>query len=202
MNQFFQSLSRGTFALIVIGGGILFIIILNPPHTLCDSELESFKEKQSTFLFTNKKNKSEKTPRQEKLLNQCKISNSPGGCYQYFFEMRKLYNTLNSVPSECIGKVTGLSAVKASLVDTVTLMVKIAWAEKPPETYYEKFNWLDPAAISLFCRLKYLVTESYGKKFWDQFQETVMLSNAGAKEISRTQVWEKSLFSVNCSQYP
>ena len=202
MNQFFQTLSRGTFAFIAIGAGIIFIIATDPPHTLCDSQVDSFKANQTNFLYVNPKNKSEKTPRHEKLLNQCKISNNPGGCYQYFFEMRRLFQALKAVPEECNKEVASLREVKSSVEEAIELMAQIAWGEKPPETYYEKFNWLDPAAISLFCRLKFVMTDSYGKSTWDRFQEKVMMASPGAKDISRTQMWEKSIFSVNCTQYP
>ncbi|MCB0407011.1 MAG: hypothetical protein KDD34_02340, partial [Bdellovibrionales bacterium] len=169
--------------------------------TLCDAQMEVFKKGQQGFLYTHPENKSEKTPQQIKLINMCKISNSPGGCFEYFMKMKKLLVDVRAVPDECLDTLSGVTAYKKALWDTVLLLAQLAWGEKPPETYYEKFNWLTPADLSLFCDLKRTLQLSYGTSAWNSFQEEIMRNYPGASALDRKSIWEKSILSVNCSQY-
>lgn len=202
MDQFFKSLPKSVLAFLIISAGIAFFIIIDPPHTLCDSQLEVFKKNQQGFLYTNPKNKSEETPRQEKMLNQCKISNSPGGCYEYFLGLKGLLKDVRTVPDECLSELGDLGSFKKTVWEGISLLADLAWGEKPPETYFEKFGWLNTADVSLFCHLKNTAVTIYGREEWKSFREKKMLSHKGAENMDRKTIWEKTMFSVNCSEYP
>ena len=57
MDRWLASLSRGALATLVIGGGILFIILSDPPVGVCDTQKNVFKENMTPFLFLDKKNR-------------------------------------------------------------------------------------------------------------------------------------------------
>jgi hypothetical protein len=202
LDQFFKSLSKTTLAALAIGGGIFLIILMDPPHTLCDAQMDVFKKNQQGFLYVNPKNKSEKTTRAEKFLNQCKLSNNPGGCYEYFVQMRGLLRDAQTVPEECTSTLAGQRAFREAIYEATTLLVQVAWGEKPPTSYFEKFGWLNAADISLFCNLKSTFNLMYGKSEWEQFQEKLMASYPGVETLDRKATWEMSLLSVNCAEYP
>ena len=52
MNRF---IARNVIAFLAIAGGMAYIIMNEPPHTVCDSQLEVFKKSQQTFLFKDPK---------------------------------------------------------------------------------------------------------------------------------------------------
>lgn len=202
MDQFFKSLSRTTLAFLVIGGGILFIIITDPPHTLCDSQLEAFEKSQQGFLYLNPKNKGAETTKHQRLVNQCKISNNPGGCYEYFLGLKEMLKDVRAVPDECLEDLGGVSRYRKAVWEAIGLLADLAWGEKPPETYYEKFGWLNTADVSLFCHLKQNAVTIWGREEWRRYQEKKMLAHAGAESMERKKIWEATLFSVNCAEYP
>jgi len=202
MNGGWKSLSKGMIAFLAIAGGILFIILNEPPHSVCDSQVEVFRKSQERFLFLNKKAKAIKTTRYEELRDLCKNSNNPGGCYEYFQEMRTLLADLANFTGECASTSGKIREVKRALWETSELMVRAAWGDSPPAMYSAKFAWLDVADMSFYCKLKARIELTYGADAWAQFREGLFAKLPGVKGLNRSQIWELSLFSENCSRYP
>lgn len=181
----------------------MFIVLSDPPHTKCDSQVEAFKQSQIGFLYPNPKIKSEKTSQYKKLITQCKIANSPGGCYEFFMRMKQfLLQIRKTISDECNSDLANVSPVERAVWESAGLMTQLAWGEKPPETYYQKFGWLDTADISLFCSLKREAIQLFGEETWAAYRESLFTKLPGASELSRKKVWEVLLLSVNCDQYP
>lgn len=201
MDQLFNTLPKGLLAFLIIGAGILFIVLSDPPHTVCDSQIVVFKDAQKHFLFLDPDDKLAKVTHYQKLRDRCKMTNSPGGCFELFNEMKTMLRDFSGVPDECAPKVGNLTEVDKSLWEMAGLMVQLAWGEKPPTTYNQKFGWLDTADISLFCQLKYYLVEMYGQDAWAQFRERMMSTLPGAKNMARNQVWDLTILSENCSRY-
>lgn len=206
MDKWLSAIPKGLLAFGAIGIGTLFIIFSDPPHTLCDTQLEVLRKSQEGFLTPDPSLKIATTPLFQKLMTQCKISNSPGGCYEYFMQMKQLLEDIKDVPDECApvvpsGNLTNSDAIQPALFQTLKLLVQLAWGEKPPETYHEKFGWLDTADLSLFCDLRRTVQELYGRQPWEQFQESMFRELPGAANMTRKQAWEVMLLSVNCDRY-
>ncbi len=202
MERWLQTLPKHILALIVISIGILLIILFNPPHTLCDSQLSLFKEKQTGFIYLDPKQTFQKSSRFQSLHDQCKGTNSPGGCYEFFSLLRKALDDLGAVPMECSEAVASEGAVRASLFGALDLMVRIAWDSAPPKSYFEKFSWLDVADISLFCRLQQQAINFYGEAAYSSFREPYFSELPGGSALPRAKAWDASLFSENCARYP
>ena len=201
MDRFLSLIPKNLLAFLAIAGGIAFIVLEQPPHTVCDSQLEVINTAQTRFLM---KNKSEKisTTRYERLRDHCRATNSPGGCYELFQELKTLLHDLGMLTKECAPVVSDIKEYKTALQESVELMVRLAWGEAPPSTYSAKLGWLDTADMSLFCRLKGTIVGLYGESWWTNFRERMMRELPLAKDMPRNQVWDLSIVSENCSRYP
>ncbi|MGE0528558.1 MAG: hypothetical protein AB7G93_17450 [Bdellovibrionales bacterium] len=202
MDNLLALVPKNLIAIFAIGAGILLIVFLQPPHTVCDSQLEILKESQKKFLFKDPKSKTQKTTPYQHLMDTCKLTNNPGGCYELFQELKVLTQDLEILSANCARAVGDLSEFRRALWDPAELLVRLAWGEKPPTAYHAKFGWLDTADISLFCKLKARIHATYGQDAWESFRERMMRDLPGAKDLPRNQVWEMSLLSENCQRYP
>lgn len=202
MGRLLQMIPKNLLAFLAIVGGIGFIILSNPPHTLCDSQIEVINQSQHLFLFPDPNHKQIKTTEYEKLRDHCKLTNNPGGCYELFHAMKALLHDLGTLTNECGPVVGSINEYKRALTETSELMVRLAWGEKAPSAPNAKFGWLDTADISFFCQLKDRYTRFYGDQAWENFRERMMRELPGAKDLPRNQVWDLILFSENCAHYP
>ena len=202
MGKLFSILPKSVIATLAIAAGIAFIIMSEPPHTICDSQLEVFKKAQQKFLFLDTKKKAIKTTQFEYLRDFCMAANNPGGCYELFQDLKMMLKDLSTVPSDCNSKVGDVPEVKRAIWKANDLLVRLAWGEKPPSTYFQKFGVLDKADISLFCQMKAKAIEFYGESEWESFREKIFKDLPGAQSLARNQIWEMSIISENCSRYP
>ena len=203
MNNFLRTLPKNMTAFLAIAGGIALILIINPPHTVCESQIEIVRKAQRSFLWREKPNSEIlKTTKYEYLRDRCKGSNDPGGCYELFHGVRVLLEDMNSLGQVCGPKAGDLNEIRKALWDTIELLLRLAWGEKPPTLASMKFGWLDVADVTLFCKLKTRITTTYGDDQWVAFRERMMGELPGAKAMTRNQIWEMSLFSENCARYP
>ncbi|MBX7232674.1 MAG: hypothetical protein K1X29_11370 [Bdellovibrionales bacterium] len=201
MPNFLMQFPKSVIVFVIISIGILFILFSNPPYTICDSQLNTLKATQNVFIYPQDTHHIKKKSEYEKLIKQCKITNSPGGCYELFYRLKILLKDLNAIPSECHEKVGDEDAIKKAIWESLELMVKIAWSTKPPASYYEKFNWLEPTDILLYCQLRSIAEKIYGPSKWGTFREKMLSQLPGISQIDRNKSWEMMLLSTNCEKY-
>ncbi len=202
MNDFFNQLSKGTLAALVIGAGILFLLIYDPPRSVCDIQVDTFRQSQDRFLYPQKKGVVEMRPEFDRLIDHCRGTNSPGGCYEFFLQMRTMVADMNKVSRECRSRVGRVRNLKTRVLDSLELLVRLAWGESPPASYTQKFGWLDAADMSLFCSLRLVVELFYGESEWEKFRERMFEILPGAAEMPRQEVWELMIVSENCARFP
>lgn len=229
MDKFLAQFSKNTLAVVAIGGGILFIIISQPPVSVCDTQLEFIKTSQRLFLYKDtakkglrpknicyrkvdplislkRKDKMEEEPFScslfESLRDKCRKTNDPGGCYELFSGIKLLLTDLDTLTRECSAAAGSVPELRLALKDTLDLMVRLAWGTKPPSAYHAKFSWLDSADVSLYCKLKARYQNTYGDVVWNKYRDDMMKELPGANELPRNQVWDMSIFSENCARYP
>lgn len=202
MNQLLSLFPKGVLAFLVIGGGILFLVLVQPPHTICDSQIEVLNNNQRKFLFKDSKSKLVKTSRYSRLREQCFNANNPGGCYELFREVKVLVLEIRNLSEQCAKMVGDEMEYKRAMWDSVDLLVRLAWGRMPPASVGVKYGWLEVSDLTLYCRLKERIVDIYGQSEWDSFREKKMRDLPGAKDLARNQQWELSLFSENCARYP
>ncbi|MGE0764580.1 MAG: hypothetical protein AB7N80_14995 [Bdellovibrionales bacterium] len=202
LDRWLATLSRGTLATLAISAGILFIIFSDPPHTVCQAQLNFLRDQQKGFLFADPGNKKlARGASFQQMAEYCQRGDGPGACYELFAKMRVLVRDLQSVPAECASQAAAIDEVKAALWGTAKFMTKTAWGKVPPVAYQDKFGWLDVADIALFCGLKAQIIRFYGESDWDSYREGLFRDLPGAKDLQRKNAWEKMILSEDCRRY-
>lgn len=202
MDRILNSVPKAMLVFLLIAGGILFIVISDPPHSVCDSQMEAVIKMQAGFLKKDPKSKTILTTKYERLRDQCKLTNNPGGCYELFQELKTMIHDLATVPAECTSRIGSVPEFKKAMWESVELVIQLAWGEKPPESYNAKFGWLETADMSLYCQLKNRIVGVFGESQWNSFREKTLTALPGAQPLNRNQLWDMSLFSENCARYP
>ena len=105
MNNFFSKLSQPVLVTLCLVGGVFLIVLMDPPHNICTSQMEVFREDIGQYLFVDKA-KGQKLggmPRSgfQKDIQYCRNSNSTGGCYEFFFNFRDILRSFRLVSNEC-----------------------------------------------------------------------------------------------------
>ena len=198
MDQFLSSLPKTVLALGAITIGFFLIVMFNPPHSVCDSQLEIFREAQKIFIYKQGK---DRPPLAKSQFDLCLADNSPGSCFEFFQGLKKLSIDLRNIPSSCSASAAGETEVNTWLWQSLKLMVQVAWGPKAPSSYSEKHSWFDASDIALFCGLKKDAVRIFGEEQFATWREDVMKSLPQAESMQRDQIWHKSILSTSCEAY-
>lgn len=197
MDEFLRRAPRTVLALAAIVIGYVLIIGFNPPRTVCDEQMDVFRESQKAFLSPAGKKVARSTATE--LFELCKSDNGPGGCFDFFLNLRSMVDGLERIPKQCSDTVAGDELVKGWLLRALSLMAQIAWGDSNAGVYISrKHSWLDASDFRLYCRMKTLATRYYGDDGFQGFRESVMASLPGADKMTRDQKWSRSIFSSPC----
>ena len=207
------------FAVLLIGVSLLFV--LQKPHSVCVNQLQLFKEAQAGQIYPRQVKQSQRPALFPRLMDNCKVGNSAGACYELFTSLRKFLRDLNGAPQECLVPFGEESEIRNALNKGTELMVLLAWGSKPPEQGgLERFGWLETLDLSLYCQLKAMYLKVYGQEAWEQFRMNTQNKLPGEAEVivegncancdslkkapavlSAEEIWVRSLFSLRCDQY-
>jgi hypothetical protein len=112
LEQFTKQVPAPILATGVILLGIGLFFILQPPHTICDTQRESLKENQRGILFPIKRGKTTTAGRIQRALEVCRFGNSSGACFEYFDILRRASVAVKNVSQECYGSMMGIPIEK------------------------------------------------------------------------------------------
>lgn len=201
MNDLLNSLSRKTLAFLALTGGVLFIVFSDPPHTVCDSQNEIFKESQAGFLYPAKKTKFKTQIGFKRFSDRCKVGNSAGACLELFMGLRKLTKDLQGMPQMCRKEMGSKSEVKNSIQSGLDTMIRVAWASRKMTGRAQRYGWLDESDLSVFCSLQDAMSQIYGEGAWVQFRDSYFkkLAGSGPQKTTRDQIWNYSILSYKCN---
>lgn len=213
---------KGLIVGAVLVVGILGVILFNPPHRQCESQIEVIRQLQKGKVFSGMGKTMARSPRVLKDIETCKLGNSPGACFELFSTLRGLARDLQGLPLECAEDLRSVGEIRGSLFEGMSLMTQIAWGEVPPEKAVSSVRqgWLEASDLALFCTLKDLYTRFFGKEEMDQVRASIMSKLPGEAaiftngacvncEFRKTapqamaieEVWSRSLFAVRCDLY-
>ena len=184
-----SKLPRTFLATVAIIIGIAFIVLQDPPHHICDTQIERFQYKQNQLGSWEKRTK------------VCREANSPGGCYEVFSHLRGILRNFYLVDKDCIESLSGKSNIKNLLLESMELMVRLAWREKTFQGKVDKFNWLGPSDMNLFCKLKDRLIVFYGHETYINFEKTLLTTLSSNKKANPEVVRKKSILSEYCANY-
>jgi hypothetical protein len=200
--NFLMSLPRGFLVAVALVLGLIFIILSSPPHTPCDSQLEIFHESQKTRLFSQEIKGVKEAPRLITFEKTCKIANSPGGCYELMMALHRIMASAVDIPVECADKLMAVDEFKSALDRNLTLLVRLAWGSKPPDSAFERAGWLEPPDLTLFCQMADIKAKYDSSEKWEQLRTQifgqVMKELPGAEALGQNEAWKRSILSVDC----
>ena len=203
MLERFLSLPKTMLVIVVLTIAILFIVAKDPPRTICQTQIENFKKSQKGWLYKDPNVKTRKEPLMDIMIKTCKkYNNSPGRCYGLFSKTRKFIRDFRLVSHSCRKEFARLSAVKKKLFALYSLMIRLAWGDKPPLAYQDKLNWFSEADMSFFCLIKKQVLFFYGPGTMEQWEKKTFKKLPGAEGLNQLKLRELSIVSENCAHYP
>lgn len=202
MAKLFAGLTQTQIAILVLVAGALFIILSDPPMDLCRVQYENFQARLVGHLYPEK-NQSAKSVLLEKAYRFCMVSNSPGGCTDYFLEVNRLLFDLRSVNDQCRQEIVSKSEVSNALKTAIEALVKLAWGDSPPQFGVEKLGWLSESDIQLLCRMKFLfkVEKSLATSAEDPWIPNLLKGLPGAEQIGLEERWDRSVLSAPCPNH-
>jgi hypothetical protein len=220
MEQFLNSLPKPVLAIGAIIVSIIVFMIIQPPHTVCDTQAETLKENLKGTLFSTEVKKNRLPPTLQRAKEACQLGNSAGSCYEYFTGLKKIGDEVAKGSSECTGQLYKIPEVAVALNDGLELMVRMAWGHEPPEKGFARFGWMQEAELSTFCRLSGIYVRANGEQAWGEFRKKVYgklpgeSPTAGSSDsvvapepkkanlvFPEQELWERSLFSVRCESF-
>jgi hypothetical protein len=199
LDRFFATLSRRALATGAIGFGILFILVANPPRTVCDSQYEEFQKDQVGRLTINPKLTVKPSKTTFHLaVEQCRFSNNMGGCLEFFEHLKIVLRDLSTTTEKCYADMGGRNEVKDTLWLSFELITRLAWGEAPPRTYRDSSGWLDTPNIAIFCELKGVMMKFYGSERLNAFSRDLIPRLPGASGMKFSEAWPRSVLSKGC----
>lgn len=220
MENFINSLPKSVLALLAILLGIGVFMVLNPPHTVCDTQEEALRQSLKGNLFPTEMKKNKIPPSLARAKEACQIGNSAGSCFEYFSLLKDIASEVGKSSSECATQLYAVKEVSSALNDGIELMARLAWGVKPPEPGPERTGWLQEAEFSAFCRLKGIYVRANGEESWNTLrlkifnklpgeelpiQNEVSSSPAEPKKatavLSELDIFNRSIFSVRCEAF-
>lgn len=203
MDQVIASLPKAFVAIVVLSLGLFFLRQVQPPVTICDAQMEIFKDSQKKFLYPQESENSaiKKSSLAAKLFEQCSNDNRPGGCFEFFENLKKMTIDLGNIPEQCIEAAGGQDEIRTWLWKPLRLMVQMAWGSRAPASYLQKNGWFDSSEITLFCSLRRHAKRLYGAEEFAQWQEGLLKELPDADKMNREAVWQRNLLSTSCDLY-
>ena len=202
MVQWLLALPKNILVVLVLGTAIVFIVANDPPHTVCRTQIENFKEQQKGIIYKDPETKNRPQPLLQVLIKNCKKHNSPGSCYGLFSRTKVLINGFKVVSVDCKSSFSDLSEVRNALFAVYGLMIRIAWGSAPPTEHQDKLHWLSEVDMSLFCLLKKEILFYYGKSGLLGIEQKIFQKLPEAKGLSEIRIRELAIVSENCARYP
>lgn len=205
---------------VVLVIGVLSLFLIQEPHSVCTNQIQVFKESQAGFIFPKQIKKSTRPPLFSRMVENCKIGNSPGSCLELFSGMRKMLRDMGASSQECFVKYADVPEVDQALKKSLDLMVRLAWGHRSPDATMEKFGWLESSDLALYCQLKRTVVSVYGEQEYERLRLQIQNKLPGEPEViedgvcmncevrktapqvlTKEDIWVKSLFSLRCDQF-
>lgn len=215
-----NQIPRPLLVFLVLSIGIALFFVIQKPQSLCTSQLVIFQEGQQGQIFPRQGKASVRPAIYPRLVENCKIGNSPGACYELFNLLQKLVRDLNGSPNECLVPFGEVGEVKRALIGSTRLIIQAAWGSRPPEQGAARFGWMESSDLALFCQLKDMINKIYGEPEWEAFRLATYNQLPGEAQVikdgaclncdqikkapevlSAEEIWARSLFSLRCERF-
>jgi hypothetical protein len=204
--------------------GVLGIWITQKPHTICDSQVDIFRESQRGLLYSKEEKGKRQVAQYKRFFMACREGGTPGSCLEYFSLIRRVLRDLDSTQLNCSEEFREIPEIRLVLSNAIEIFVTLAWGKSPPSMGDRQYQWLNSSDIALFCSVKKNFVKIYGESNFETSAtqvisvlpgEPVKLSSDGKclncdgegkrkmapLVLGQDEIWAKSLFSVRCESY-
>lgn len=214
------AVSQKFLVFIVFAIGIAGLFVYQRPFDKCDTIVNGSKVNLAGIVFPKVlSGGGEIPPTLFKAIRECKLSNSQGGCFDYFNQMRVILREFESAVG-CEPRMAEVPEYRKILEETMTLFSQIAWGDGPPAEGERGLSWLQISEVSLFCRTKRSYLLGVGEANLVEAMKKIFSTLPGEKPIFEDKkcincenlksaasvlgeeaVWVRSLFSLRCENY-
>ncbi|MNK06269.1 hypothetical protein D3C87_241620 [compost metagenome] len=220
MDDFLNSLPKPVLVLGAIIIGIIVFMLIDPPHTVCDTQQEAMKEHLKGSIFSSEAQKGRAPPVVARAKEACQLGNSGGSCYEYFSILKQAADAVGKASGECTAQLYNVPEVSSALNDGIELMARMAWGTQPPERGFARFGWMQESELATFCRLKGIYIRAKGEQAWTALRGVIFGKLPGEAPVvgadptasvvepkmaplifSEQEIWERSLFSIRCESF-
>lgn len=183
MGSFLSRFPKLLIAVVAISLSAAFIIYQNPPHTVCEIQMDDFKTSMQGIIVPKVIQGKSAPPVFNSARDACRYGNSMGACADYIQLTMRIAREVRKLNSECLPVFAELKNFRAIFEQFLGVLVFSAWGSKAPEENAERFGWLNEAHLAVFCRIKDLFVELYGKPALDTLTNDVMKGLPGTSEV-------------------
>lgn len=220
MEKFLTTLPKPVLIVGILFFAIILIFVLKPPHNLCDTSVETFRESLTGLVYPRKDKVRSIPPKILRAQEQCEQGVTTGACFDYFSILKTVTKQIAKTPKECTPNLYEISEIKKLLNVGLEKMVLMAWGEQPPEPGIARFGWFQESEIALFCRLRDTLTKALDEEEFATFRKKIFSKLPGSLPIqgkdpsvpaepgvlantkfTEEEIWARSLFSVRCENY-
>jgi hypothetical protein len=197
-----QKIPRPVLIIAVFLIGLFFILQFQGPHSICDSQADSFRELQTGYIFSRTEKKIVHAPIYERALANCKLGMaSPGACFEYFQILHKMVTDLRNVSPQCGETFLVIPELKRALTESLTLMATVAWGEEPPEKGSSYTGKLETPDLALFCALEDNYRQFASPEDWEALK-TATLGKLPGEARKFTNSDDGKSVCLNCDMIP
>ena len=202
---------------LIILGGIFYMIFTNPPHRFCDTQVENFKAKQIGYLYPDpedfrekqalkekgekKKEMKGRSARLKRSYELCRGEARPGSCYEYFSQLRKLFEDLKLLTPECKQEIYREKEIKQAFKEALILMTALAFDEKAVTGKASRYSWLVRRDLNLFCQMKGEYEDRFGMRAVNALETEVLENLPLETKLSPEYLRKYTLFGLACAGY-
>lgn len=201
MLKYLYKLPKFLLAILVISGAIVFILLDDPPHTLCETQIQHFKVLQIRGLYRNPRDVHKEKSRLRRSYNLCLKEQAPGVCYEYFAILKKLLKDFNVLTDKCIPLIYSTPEVQSALNQALTLMTALAWREDVLTGQVSKYNWLNRSDLFLFCEVQRKYIMYYGQQNYKNLENQILSLLPMKTKVSRDTLLRRTILSESCAKY-
>lgn len=184
---------------IAISIGVTFLILSDPPKTICDVQEEVYRDTNKSFLFKDSDDTLNRTSLVKKHLKECTNSNTPGGCYSLFQDTRRLIQSFQVINSDCYTSISAIKEVKESLEEIYALFIAISLELDFTDESSKPLRWLTLNDVNLFCRVERNIISLYGSERVDYLEQKTYRRMDLSIPFDRFRKF--SILSENCQKY-
>lgn len=193
--EILNKIPRHILVIIVLGAGALLIFLGDPPKDICDTQVDVFFQSQKGNMTSLKGAVSGFWKRSAKYCSEAKTL---GGCAEFHSSVKNILRDIDITSYECIPRLLEQEGLLSTLQNSMSLMVKLAWGEAPPELGPSVYGWMSMQELGIYCRLKLYLERALGEEKWEVFARGVIKKLPQSDQLSFQESFDRSLFSVRC----